>query len=162
MPGCEEKLFCCSDVFHAMKEIETPGVDSEPWPVGDDGDAIGPYQIHKGYWIDAFRLDLRSNYGTPANPKPPATPAPGNCPSCGGPVYYEWLGNSKGGIPLSEAVICMYMNRYARAEKARLQACKGTIADVEKVLRIHNGGPRGHTRTGTIPYWTKAKKILGC
>ncbi len=163
MPGCEERLFCCSDVFYAMKEVETPGVTSEPWPPGDNGDACGPYQIHKGYWVDAFRLDQRSDYGKPTNPKPPAIPAAGECPSCNGEVQYIWLvDDALGGIPLSEAVICLYMGRHARNEKGRLQACRGTLADVKKVLRIHNGGPQGHTRDDTIPYWNKAKKILGC
>ena len=151
---CTDKLFCCADVFHALKNVETPGVTSMPWPRGGAGE-IGPYQILPGYWQDAFLLDLR-------RPRLPI-PSPANCPGCGGTVLYPWLeDDALGGIPLSEEVICRYMNRYARAEKSRLQACRGTIADVEKVLRIHNGGPKGYTRNSTIPYWTKAKRILGC
>jgi len=185
MPRCEERWFCCSDVFYAMKNVETPGVSSEPWPEGDDGDSIGPYQIQKGYWVDAFRLDQRPNYGTAANPKPPAIPAPGNCISCGGDVEYPWLADDAlGGIPLSEAVICLYMNRYALNEKSRLRACRGTITDVEKCCRVHNGGPsqryQSNWNAATMPrttrrerllatiaegatdYWNKARRILGC
>jgi hypothetical protein len=28
-------------------------------------------------------------------------------------------------------------------------------ASVEQLARIHNGGPKGHKRSGTIGYWKK-------
>lgn len=32
--------------------------------------------------------------------------------------------------------------------------------DFETLSRIHNGGPRGHKITATMPYWKKVKKLL--
>lgn len=55
----------------------------------------------------------------------------------------------------SEKVISRYMRRYANAEWLRIRSGVGTLADVEKVCRIHNGGPRGYTKKATVPYWNK-------
>jgi hypothetical protein len=60
----------------------------------------------------------------------------------------------------SEAVVAGYMKRYARREYDRLRKGKGTIKDVLKVARIHNGGPRGHLRRSTIRYGEKVRRAL--
>ncbi|GAB4158494.1 MAG: hypothetical protein Fur0037_26010 [Planctomycetota bacterium] len=49
-------------ILDAILSVESGG-RPEP-PDGDDGKAIGPYQIHEGYWIDARRQDpsLENDY----------------------------------------------------------------------------------------------------
>jgi len=60
----------------------------------------------------------------------------------------------------SEKVIQGYMFRYAPRQLGRLMAGKGTLADVERVARIHNGGPRGYKRKSTLRYWAKVKRAI--
>ena len=62
---------------------------------------------------------------------------------------------------LSEQVVCRYMERYARSSLRRLQAGVGTLSDVERVARIHNGGPAGDRKQATVRYWNKVRSVLG-
>jgi hypothetical protein len=89
--------------------------------VGDDGKAIGPYQIHREYWQDAVEFDLTIG---------------GKYEDCMNKAY-------------SEKIIRAYWKRYAP---------KG--ATVEQLARIHNGGPKGHTRNATLKYWKKIVKAM--
>lgn len=50
------------------------------------------------------------------------------------------------------AVVKNYLQRFAPAS---LQAC-----DWETCARVHNGGPKGHTKRVTLIYWRKVKKEL--
>ena len=52
----------------------------------------------------------------------------------------------------AERVIKAYMRRYAR------QAYQD--GDWQTMARIHNGGPRGHRKQATLPYWNKVKAEL--
>ena len=51
-----------SELLDAVRMVECG--DREPAPDGDDGQAIGPYQIHFVYWLDAisFRPGLGGRY----------------------------------------------------------------------------------------------------
>jgi hypothetical protein len=49
----------------------------------------------------------------------------------------------------SEKIVRAYWARYAP---------KG--ATVEQLARIHNGGPKGHTRNATLKYWQKIVKAM--
>ena len=60
----------------------------------------------------------------------------------------------------SERVVAGYMSRYARKAYWRLRQGKGTLADIEKIARIHNGGPRGYKRKSTLRYWAKVKRAI--
>ena len=62
---------------------------------------------------------------------------------------------------LSEQVVQRYMERYARSSLRRLQAGVGTLSDVARVARIHNGGPAGDRKQATVRYWNKVRSILG-
>ena len=117
----------------AIREVETGGQPNNGIGArGDGGAALGPYQIWRIYHTDAADRDKSlTNYQ--------------NCLT------------SKS---YSEKVIRAYMHRYARAELLRLEAGKGTRADVEKVARIHNGGPRGHKKKATDKYWAKVARRL--
>ena len=117
-------------LFDAIKTVESNGNENA---VADGGKAIGPYQIHERYWIDAAGKDkdLTENGETYQN--------------CMGPGSTEY----------SEKVIQAYMNKYAT--KARL----GRQATEEDIARIHNGGPDGYKKIkATDIYWEKIKKNL--
>lgn len=60
----------------------------------------------------------------------------------------------------SETIVLAYMYRHARPEFQRLEAGTATIEDVEKIARIHNGGPTGHTKSATLGYWAKVRESL--
>ena len=46
-------------------------------------------------------------------------------------------------------VVIAYMTRYAPKN-----------ATAEDLARIHNGGPKGHTKKATLKYWDKVKKEM--
>lgn len=48
----------------------------------------------------------------------------------------------------AERIILAYWERYAPAY------------DYETLARIHNGGPKGHRRRGTLPYWQGVERNL--
>ena len=48
-----------------------------------------------------------------------------------------------------------YMKRYAREAWTSPEKF-----NAEKCARIHNGGPRGHTKKATEKYWKKVAKLL--
>jgi hypothetical protein len=46
-------------------------------------------------------------------------------------------------------VVMAYWSRYAKSW------------DAETLARVHNGGPKGHTKRATLGYWAKVKAKLG-
>lgn len=110
--GVDEKFLA------AVRQVESSGKDNL---VGDNGAAIGPYQIHKAYWKDAVEFDK----------------------SIGG--KYEDCFNHE----YAKKVVKAYLRRYAPKD-----------ASYETLARIHNGGPRGGSKTATIGYWKKVKRVL--
>jgi hypothetical protein len=58
----------------------------------------------------------------------------------------------------SEDVVRAYWQRHAAAESARLRGGKATSADMAKLARIHNGGPRGYVKPQTLPYAAKVMR----
>lgn len=50
-----ERVWTQREVLDAIRAVESRG-QPEP-PDGDGGRAIGPYQIHRGYWQDAVAFD---------------------------------------------------------------------------------------------------------
>jgi len=51
-------------LLHAINQVEASG-QRDNVPPGDDGKAIGPFQIHRGYWKDATGFDktIGGTYG---------------------------------------------------------------------------------------------------
>ncbi len=49
-------------------------------------------------------------------------------------------------------VVTAYLNRYGKDYIDK--------SDWEKLARIHNGGPKGHTKKATEAYWKKVQKQL--
>lgn len=105
--------------------------------VGQDGE-IGPYQIQRGYWQDATEYaSLRSrqhwSYHRGLHE-----------------IYrghgYDSLMNDRA---YGEVVMGWYWMRYATDKRP------------EVLARMHNGGPRGHTKRSTEAYWSLVKRRLG-
>lgn len=129
-PNCR---FTLQQFLDAIQMVEVGNTNrTGPYPTGDRGRAIGPFQIHEVYWLDSHRSGL------------PIMGAYADCNT------YDY----------AALVVRHYMLRYSRAEMTRLINGQATWADVERMARIHNGGPRGHTRSSTDRYWTKVEKEL--
>jgi hypothetical protein len=115
-----------SDLLKAIRIVETGGTpDGGENAKGDNGKAIGPFQIHWAYWKDATDFDRSIG---------------GKYEDCN---KYEY----------SVKVVRAYFRRYGSKflQKRNLQA----------LARIHNGGPKGHKKPSTLPYWKKVKDQLG-
>ena len=112
--------------FDSICEVES---NCDPNAVGDNGNAIGAYQIWEPYWIDACnhrkwdRLSLDDGYE-----------------SCLDKEY-------------SELVMFVYWNRYATEKRL------GRTPTWEDFARIHNGGPNGYKKDSTKGYWEKVKAV---
>ena len=121
------------DALDAIRLVETGGQPNDGvGSRGDNGNALGPYQIWKAYHTDAAERDSSL-------------------------TDYKKCLTSK---DYSERVVRAYMRRYARAEMQRLEAGTATLADVEKIARRHIGGPRGDRKTATLAYWKKVRANL--
>ena len=57
-------------------------------------------------------------------------------------------------LEYSKKVVRAYMARYA------VQRRLGRVPTDEDIARLHNGGPNGHKKSATIPYWNKVKGYL--
>jgi hypothetical protein len=111
-------------LLDAIRWVESRNRPDADVPDGDDGLAIGPYQIHRVYWLDAHAFD----------------------PTLGG-SYQDCRRRD-----YAERVVDAYMRRYA-AEAWR-------VGDGEHVARVHNGGPEGHSKRATEPYWRRVRARL--
>ena len=114
-------------LLNAICQVES---NCNPNTVGDNGNAIGAYQIWYDYWYDAVTWtdndDLRLSDGYK---------------SCYDKDY-------------SERVVLAYWNRYAIIKRLNRRPTD------EDRARIHNGGPNGYKKQATIPYWKKVKASL--
>jgi hypothetical protein len=54
----------------------------------------------------------------------------------------------------AEKIVNAYMDRYAIPRRL------GHEPTFEDIARIHNGGPNGHKKKATIPYWEKVQSKL--
>ena len=52
---------------------------------------------------------------------------------------------------IARQVMCAYWNRYVPKDRP---------VTYEILARIHNGGPKGHEKESTLPYWEKVKKEM--
>ena len=107
-------------ILDAIMQVETGGHEDPSNAVGDNGKAIGPFQIHMCYWQDAVAHD-KSIGGCYAD--------------CRDEAY-------------ARRIVMAYLSRY----------CKWW--DNETVARIHNGGPKGASKSATLGYWRKVQKHL--
>jgi hypothetical protein len=49
----QDRRWTLDEILDALRRVESGGVSDPSLAVGDGGEAIGPYQIHYGYWQDA-------------------------------------------------------------------------------------------------------------
>lgn len=70
--------------------------------------------------------------------------------ACGADTNYEKYVRDRGAC---EAVMFAYWNRYCRKAMSEL--------DFETMARVHNGGPRGATKSATVKYWRRVKAAMG-
>lgn len=106
--------------FKALRIVECGDV-TDP-PDGDGGKAIGPYQIHHGYWRDAA-------FHAAANGR--------------GSSIYGGHGNCRM-ENYARRVVTEYLNRYAPGALRRHLFWHAA--------RIHNGGPNGDKKRSTMGY----------
>lgn len=133
-----EVMYDWSDVLSALRVVETGGQpNAGRGAIGDGGNAYGPYQIWMPYFADATE---RQYEGIPTQD-----------------ISWEDCLND---TYASEVVVLAYMRRYAKDEYFRLADGTATLEDVEKIARIHNGGPRGHNKSATLGYWAKVRRSL--
>ncbi|XP_041453503.1 lysozyme-like [Lytechinus variegatus] len=71
----------------------------------------------------------------------------------GGSLMGSWR-ECTASFECSEKTVQAYMTRYATTERL------GETPTCEHFARIHNGGPRGHTRASTLAFWKKVNKCL--
>ena len=102
----------------------------DPSAIGDNGNAIGAYQIWRDYWFDACTFDDHDDLQISDG--------------------YESCYNKS----YSEKIVRAYMNRYATKKRI------GRPVTDEDRARIHNGGPNGFKYTSTKIFWTKVKNQL--
>eukprot|EP01084_Bolivina_argentea_P066531 121275_1 len=118
----QETLYSKENFYHALHIQESSGALKSK--AGDDGKAIGPYQIWKPYFTDSKAAGK----------------------------YPDIVEKVEGAKPVVDG----YMKRHAKNDWSDSM----TIDQVKKCARIHNGGPRGHTKQATVDYWNSFKTHL--
>ncbi len=127
--GLERKLVRFGDLLDAIEIVESGGDCNA---VGDNGRAVGAYQIHLCYMKDADgeRMYKRGKY------------------------FDHFEPDDRYDRAKSREMIRLYMSRYATYGRL------GREPTLEDMARIHNGGLNGWKRESTKPYWEKVKKYL--
>ncbi len=113
-------------VLDAIKWVESRG-DSKA--VGDNGKAVGAYQITKIYVDDVNRIDWWNNY-----------------------TYQDRYDEVKS-REMTKTYICWYLRFTHRI----IRDSGWWDKQFEYMARIHNGGPQGWKKDSTKPYWEKVK-----
>ncbi len=121
------------DFLNALRRAET---NAEPnsgiGAVGDGVDSIGPYQIQRAYFTDAKRVDPSLRFYS----------------TCSTSIVY------------SEQVIDAYLSHYGKDKWTRVLSGEGSLADCKWLARLHNGGPRGNTKSKTLTHWASVQSYL--
>ena len=175
--GTEEKSFCCTDVFKAIRLTETRGMDNEGLGAVGASMDYGPYQLTPPFVKDGKRIC--GNYypaigGYGGSPRIFATPRI--------LITHNMVLNDK---KLSEHLMCCAWRRYSATADAykKMKCCKegpphslptpaigqppfpqftrctGTWTDLVRMARNHNGGPRGYKKDSTLSYIEDKNKV---
>lgn len=119
------------DFLNAIEWIE-PGGHADA--IGDNGRAVGAYQIHKIYVDDVNRILKKLS------------------------IWLHFSYEDRWDKAQSRRMIEYYVGYYALIPHLNRHVWRP--GDLEKIARIHNGGPTGHTKDSTKPYWEKVKAKL--
>ena len=130
-----QQTFTWRETLDAIRVVETGAEPDEGrGAIGDDGNALGSYQIWKPYWTDAVERNPSLKVGG-----------------------FERVLKDKAH---SEKIVRAYMARYNKEALRRLEEGRGSMADVLRTARIHNGGPKGYRKEATLKYAAKVRKEL--
>lgn len=111
-------------IFDGLKWVES---SNDPSKIGDQGRALGILQIRKEYFMDAINEALREGCARE------------------GVWYYDTVMDAK----VSKSIMKWYFKR-----QIRLRREKGYDWLTEQdLVRIHNGGPKGHLKDHTWEYY---------
>ncbi len=101
-------------------------------PVGDGGLSLGQYHIGRPYWGEAVRVGgVEWDYDT-------RVWSPAHC----------------------RQVMVWYWQRWCPDALAAVQAGRPRAGDLEKLARIHNGGPNGATKARTWRHWQRVRDAM--
>lgn len=117
-------------LLEALNQVEARGRKKNV-PAGDSGTRIGPLQIYAGYWRDAIEWLKKNDIEF-------------NTVSNMWCCCEDW--------EYAKIIAHIYFRRYA--PKALREG------NWEVLARVHNGGPHGHLKKATLPYWEKVKEAL--
>lgn len=119
-----------SRLLAAIRQVESSGGRHTR---GDGGRSLGSYQISRAYWADGCRQLKRER----------ASHVPWN--------YDRWVHNDA----QAERVMKAYWRRYAES-----RYIPDSMSDCEVLARVHNGGPRGYSKSSTAAYWERVRKVM--
>ena len=120
------------DLLDAIEWVESGG---DANAIGDGGNAIGAFQIHKIYVDDLnriYKLQHLDKYSTPL----------------------RWTYYHRKSKVCSRIMVRDYLKHYATENRL------GHRPTFEDMARIHNGGPNGYQKESTKKYWQKVKARL--
>lgn len=118
-----------SRLLNAICNVESNGNASA---VGDNGKAVGAYQIHKKYVTDVNRI----------------------CKIKGFKIRFTFA--DRYNSHKSRIMTAIYLDFYGKVYEKK----QGKIATAEILAKIHNGGPNGWKKQATEKYWRKVEKRL--
>lgn len=123
--------FTFGDLLDAIEWVESKG---DPWAVGDNGAAVGAYQIHKIYVDDVNRIICKHRLRVST---------------------FKY--SDRYDRYLSRVMVTIYLEEYGGISVGDDLDGFITPEKTEKCARIHNGGPWGWRKESTKAYWAKVK-----
>lgn len=117
------------DLYEAIATVESNGND---YAIGDNGNAIGRYQIWKIYVDDVNRICKLKR------------------------IEKQYTYSDRTNREKSLEMVKIYTDFYA----ARYERLTGNKATAEIKARIHNGGFDGWNKNSTVKYWNKVKREM--
>lgn len=127
-----------TDLLDAIEWVESKGNSNA---VGDNGKAVGAYQLHKIYVDDCNQILKIIDYPI----------------RIGDTEHYYMTYDDRWNATKSRAMAMVYLWYYGCAVW-NWEDTKQTKMEV--MARIHNGGPNGHKKESTKAYWLKVKDRL--
>ena len=145
VPNISTPAITFEDLLDAIEWVESKG---DPNAVGDGGNAIGAYQIHKIYVDDVNRImQLFMDEMQPDIDAGRITSAA--LVQIDGVMYNTLFSyDDRLDKDKSRAMTGIYLFHY------------GENKSFEDMARIHNGGPTGYRKESTLSYWEKIKERL--
>ena len=119
-----DSAFTFEDLLDAIEWVESKG---DAGAIGDNGEAVGAFQISKIYVDDVNRIGKLKNKDKYLSST-------------------KWEYYHRRSRTCSRHMANTYLLHYG-----------GTF---EEMARKHNGGPRGHLKGSTKPYWLKVKSRM--